>query len=178
MLQIAGGILIAYLAIITTWIWLPILLILIAIALVIAICMFAYFTVKEEPTIVLFAIIPLSIYIKNKIIELKHQKIVKRIGLLKYIYLKTLRFLRKGTKDIYVIKQPQPKIIHTNVIINILLFIGYLFICMSPVFLSIAFLHSEYEQIVLLLCLALSVAAMFSIFIKYPHKAFKKITRN
>ena len=178
MIQIAGGILIAYLAIITMGIWLPLLLILGVVVIGAVVCFLMYEYIKEEPSLLFFTVIPVYFYMKNKLEKIKKQKIVKRIGLARYIRLRILRVLRYITKRMQTTIQNKINICYANLFINILLSLVYAFICTSPVYVSIAFLNSEYENTVLLLCLALSAVTLFFIFIKYPHKAFKKITRD
>lgn len=157
MLQIAGGILIAYLVIITAPLWLPILLYVACIAFIAIVAFLCY----EYP------VAPITI----TAIVLYNSKTVKKVGVLKAFLLLLRRILRKlRTSKSRISVSSQIKGIG-----NLVLGIIYYALCSAPTLILCILKDSELFSYLIAPLMILTCLLAYLIFIRYPSKMFIKI---
>ena len=157
MLEIAGGILIAYLVLVTTPLWLPILLYAACIALIVIGMFFCY----EYPAVPI-TVIAVSLY---------NSKTVKKVGLLKAFLLLLRKIWRKlRTKKSKISVTTQIKGIG-----NLALGIIYYALCSAPTLILCLLKESELFSYLMAPLMLLTCLLAYLIFIRYPSKMFIKI---
>ena len=154
MLQIAGGILIAYLVIVTTPLWLPILLY-VAYAALIAVALFVCYEYPAIPMIIVF----LLVY---------NSKTVEKIGILKSYLLLQRKIIRKLKKNKTKIKSLLKGVGNLSITAICLV------LCYAPLYLSLFFFKTELFSYLIFPATLLSCLFFYLVFIKYPHKIFIK----